>query len=85
MGNNKQSSSVEWLFEKIKSNIDFEDGSISMNWLHDDTLEQAKAIHKEEKTQLIKDYFDWHKAMGFVSHKPEDIEEFINEKFGGNK
>jgi len=45
---------------------------------------QAKAMHKEEKKQVLKDYFAWHKSKGFVSHKKEDIEEFINETFEGN-
>lgn len=47
MSDNKQSS-VEWLFNQIKTHIDAEDGSMSMNWLHNGTLQQAKAMHKEE-------------------------------------
>jgi hypothetical protein len=45
---------------------------------------KAKQIHGAEKMQVIKDYFDWHKSMGFVSHKPEDIREFVKETIGGN-
>ena len=47
MTNNKQSS-VEWLFEQIKNHIDAEDGSMGMNWLHDGTFEQAKAMQQEQ-------------------------------------
>lgn len=32
----------------------------------------------DEKKEILKRYFDWHKSMGFVSHKPEDIDEFMN-------
>ena len=87
MSNNKQSS-VDWLISQLQKSKDWHRvlNEISqMSSAKIDIIEQAKAMHKEEKTQLIKDYFDWHKAMCFVSHKPEDIEEFINETFGGNK
>lgn len=47
MSNNNQSS-VQWLIDKIKNHIDAEDGSMSMNWLHDGTLEQAKAMQKQQ-------------------------------------
>ena len=47
MSNNKQSS-IEWLFEQIKNHIDAEDGSMGMNWLHDGTFEQAKAMQKQQ-------------------------------------
>lgn len=42
-------SAVEWLYEKIKSNIDAEDGSMNMNWLHDDTFQQAKEMEKQQQ------------------------------------
>jgi hypothetical protein len=42
-------TAVEWLYEKIKSNIDAEDGSMNMNWLHDDTFQQAKEMEKEQQ------------------------------------
>ena len=77
MTNNKQSS-VEWLVEKLgKYNEE-------MIFLYQNEIQEAKAMHKEEKKQVLKDYFAWHKSKGFVSHKKEDIEEFINETFGGN-
>jgi len=47
MSNNKQSS-IDWLFEQIKNHIDSEDGSMGMNWLHDGTFEQAKAMQKQQ-------------------------------------
>lgn len=46
-----EQTAVEWLFEKIKENIDAEDGSMYMNWLHDSTLKQAKIL---EKSQIIR-------------------------------
>jgi hypothetical protein len=45
-------SAVEWLYEKIKSNIDAEDGSMNMNWLYDDTFQQAKEMEKEQSDNL---------------------------------
>jgi hypothetical protein len=47
-------------------------------------IEQAKEVEKEQNLNYLKSYFEWHKSMGFVSHKPEDIIEF-NETYGGNK
>jgi hypothetical protein len=41
-------------------------------------------MEKEQNKNYLNEYFEWHKSMGFVSHKPEDIIEF-NEKYGGNK
>ena len=46
--------------------------------------QQAKEMEKEQNLNYLKLYFEWHKSMGFVSHKPEDIIEF-NETYGGNK
>ena len=86
MSNNKQSS-VEWLINQLQKSKDWHRvlNEISqMSSAKIDIIEQAKAMHKEEKKQVLKDYFAWHKSKGFVSHKKEDIEEFINETFGGN-
>jgi hypothetical protein len=41
-------TAVEFLYEKIKSNIDAEDGSMNMNWLYDDTFQQAKEMEKQQ-------------------------------------
>ena len=41
-------TAVEWLYEKIKSNIDAEDGSMNMNWLYDNTFQQAKEMEKQQ-------------------------------------
>ena len=79
MSNNKQSS-VEWLFEQIKNHIDAEDGSMGMNWLHDGTFEQAKAI---EKQQRMSDF-----SMGIRNaiqmEATKDAEKWFLETFGGN-
>jgi hypothetical protein len=47
-------TAVEWLYEKIKSNIDAEDGSMYMNWLHDDTFQQAKEMEKQQIIEAFK-------------------------------
>ena len=76
MSNNKQSSSVEWLYEKLfncELNI--------FEWQKH--LEQAKAMHKEQLEFAFKG------GMSLVEGhlwKPIDkFEEFYNETFGGNK
>ena len=73
MSNNKQSSSVEWLYNKMyehRGNITIEE------------YEQAKEMHKEELEFAFKG------GMSLVEGhlwKPIDkFEEFYNETFGGN-
>lgn len=44
----KKQTAVEWLVEQIKKSIDPEDGSISINWLHDETINQAKEMEKQQ-------------------------------------
>ena len=46
--------------------------------------ESLLEMEKEQNLNYLKSYFEWHKSMGFVSHKPEDIIEF-NKTYGGNK
>ena len=81
MSNNKQSS-VEWyIIERHIMEIQSRLGLISPIEYDAKLIkieEQAKAMHKEEKKQVLKDYFAWHKSKGFVSHKPEDIDEYCS-------
>ena len=78
MSNNKQSS-VDWLVEQIKKDINLRLRGFDI----DKALEQAKAMHKEELEFAFKG------GMSLVEGhlwKPIDkFEEFYNEKFGGNK
>ena len=72
MNNNKQSS-VEWLVEQIKKDINLRLRGFDI----DKALEQAKAMHKEE----IKDAF----TNGFISSRSSNRiadEIFYNETFG---
>jgi hypothetical protein len=55
-------TAVEFLFEKIKSNIDAEDGSMNMNWMYDDTFEQAKEIEKKKQDKFAIDFYNWCKS-----------------------
>jgi hypothetical protein len=77
---NKQQTPVEWLYLELfyflNGQSKFEDA--------EKILERAKEMEKEQNKNYLKEYFEWHKSMGFVSHKPEDIIEF-NETSGGNK
>jgi hypothetical protein len=84
---NKQQTAVEWLIEQLQKTRDYQrvineanESSTSVR----DVIEQAKEMEKEQNLNYLKSYFEWHKSMGFVSHKPEDIIEF-NETYGGNK
>jgi hypothetical protein len=67
----KKQTAVGWVVEKLKAGIDPEDGSISMNWLHDGTIEQAKKL---EKQQII----DSLHYFGI-----ENAEEYYTETYGG--
>jgi hypothetical protein len=76
--NNKQQTAVEWLIEQLSP-------VITLQQKHIDVIKNiAKEMEKEQNKNYLKEYFEWHKSMGFVSHKPEDIIEF-NETYGGNK
>jgi hypothetical protein len=71
----KKETAVGWLVEKLKAGIDPEDGSISMNWLHDGTIEQAKEM---EKQQVIDAHINGHNAPSSTL-KQYDAEQYYNE------
>ena len=77
MSNNKQSS-VEWLVEQIQNNIHH---TIR---IPSDTIEQAKAMHKEE----IMDAIDFGNYKGYEEHKRTCIynedKDYYNRLYGGN-
>ena len=70
---NKKETAVEWFVEKLKAGIDPEDGSISMNWLHDGTIEQAKKL---EKQQIIDAYWDGGQDIPLTENR---CEQYYNE------
>ena len=74
----KQETAVEWIEYQVQQQ------GITHYFSLREILEQAKEMEKEQNKNYLKSYFEWHKSMGFVSHKPEDIIEF-NETYGGNK
>lgn len=74
MSNNKQSS-VEWLTLYIK-------GISSLN--HDEVLEQAKEMHKEEITQAFDEGQEYEYQYHINSTPKFDSETYYNETFGGN-
>ena len=67
MSNNKQSS-VEWLIEQ------FEESYSYINEIFKETIEQAKAMHKEEVCQFVSDYLDDGQDM--------TAEEYYEETYG---
>lgn len=72
MSNNKQSSSVEWLYNKMyehRGNITIEE------------FEQAKAMHKQE----IKEAWDNAAIDATYGNKFRNFEQYYNETFGGDK
>jgi hypothetical protein len=72
---NKKETAVEWFVEKLKAGIDPEDGSISMNWLHDGTIEQAKKL---EKQQIIDAYWDGGQDIPLTENR---CEQYYNETY----
>jgi hypothetical protein len=80
-------TAVEWLINELQKTRDWQrvineanESSSSVR----DVIDEAKEMEKEQNKNYLKEYFEWHKSMRFVSHKPEDIIEF-NETYGGNK
>jgi hypothetical protein len=67
MSNETQKTGVDYIVEQVEDFI----GLIPV-----DIIEKAKEIEKQQNLNYLKSYFEWHKSMGFVSHKPEDIIEF---------
>lgn len=74
----KRQTAVEWLIQRMKHICKYEEYVMLENM---GFIEQAKQMETEQKKKYLKEYFDWHKSMGFISHKPEDMEEF-NETYG---
>jgi hypothetical protein len=74
----KQQTAVEWLIDMHFGGIEHVTPYFKKH------IEEAKEMEKEQNKNYLKEYFEWHKSMGFFSHKPEDIIEF-NEKYGDNK
>ena len=78
MSNNKQSS-IEWLVEILgKYNEE-------MVFLYQNEIEQAKAMHKEEKIKFATDFFFWWYNQTSGTNTVEAVEKYYNETFGGNK
>jgi hypothetical protein len=76
MSNNKQSS-VEWLVEQIKKDINLRLRGFDI----DKALEQAEAMHKEETLKLYYQYEDYVlREEGII----KTFGQFYNETFGGN-
>jgi hypothetical protein len=78
---NKQQTAVDY-FEYELTKLDFDEITQENCWFYIIPIyEQAKEMEKEQNLNYLKEYFEWHKSMRFVSHKPEDIIEF-NETYG---
>lgn len=55
----------------------YEEGNMTLITLKAELLRLFSVVARSE---LLRDYFVWHKKKGYVSHKPSDIDEFINEQ-----
>jgi hypothetical protein len=79
-------NAVEQLIEHLNQKFPTQMRLISQDnqYLLEHVIAVARETEKQEKQNYLKAYFEWHKSVGFVSHKPEDIIEF-NETYGGNK
>lgn len=52
----------------------------------EDEIEELRLENKRLTAILpdvIRDYFRWHKEMGYVSHKDSDVDEFVNQALKG--
>jgi hypothetical protein len=79
-------NAVEQLIEHLNQKFPTQMRLISQDnqYLLEHAIAVARETEKQEKQNYLKAYFEWHKSVGFVSHKPEDIIEF-NQTYGGNK
>jgi hypothetical protein len=79
-------NAVEQLIEHLNQKFPTQMRLISQDnqYLLEHVIAVARETEKQEKQNYLKAYFEWHKSMGFVSHKSEDIIEF-NQTCGGNK
>jgi len=68
---NKKQTAVEWLAEQ------FEESYSYINEIFKETIEQAKAMHKQEICQFVSDYLD---------DAADDMtaEEYYDQIYGGN-
>jgi hypothetical protein len=79
MSNNKQSSSVDWLMDKL-----FDPSSMVKEQL--EWFEQAKAMHKEEHGKTWDDSMNNFEVRGMnIVRAWVDFDEYYKETFGGNK
>lgn len=74
----KKQSSVEWLVEQIKKDLNLRLRGFDI----DKVIEQAKAMHKEEVKMIIEHY---HNKMFYLELKERELENITemiyNEKF----
>jgi hypothetical protein len=81
MSNNKQSS-VEWLAEQIKNDINLRLRGFDI----DKALEQAKAMHEEEHGQTWADsIWNLQECRMNEDRAHDDFADYYEETFGGNK
>jgi hypothetical protein len=79
MSNNKQSS-VEWLVEQIKKDINLRLRGFDI----DKAFEQAKAMHHKEVVDFVEDWYCNGPLLGGGVDVAATIEEHYKETFGGN-
>jgi len=79
-------NAVEQLIEHLNQKFPTQMRLISQDnqYLLEHVIAVARETEKQGKQNYLKAYFEWHKSVGFVSHKPEDIIEF-NQTYGGDK
>ena len=44
------------------------------------TTDLLRLFNVVGRSELLRDYFAWHEEKGYVSHKPSDIDEFLDEQ-----
>tara|TARA_R110000868_G_scaffold351777_1_gene613049 strand:- start:63 stop:299 length:237 start_codon:yes stop_codon:yes gene_type:complete len=76
MSNDKQQTAVEYLVEQL-----FPKALSAEQYYH---IEQAKAMHKEEKIKFATDFFFWWYNQTSGTNTVEAVEKYYNETFGGN-
>lgn len=61
-----------------KYSKDYEMFQGQVNWFIKGFREALSQHDVSGRSELLRDYFKWHKEQGFVSHKDSDIDEFLS-------
>jgi len=81
--NNNQKTAVEWYDNQLRRV--FSNTTDTSTFTHEELLEQAKEMEKQEKIKFATDFFFWWYNQTSGTNTYEAVEKFHNEIYGGNQ